>query len=313
MLTQTVADPRAWRADTVDEPDSWYYPLSERSQSALAAALADCRRDPRPVTDLRPPESLRAACADDLRPVRAALEEGRGFAIITPGRADRFPARDLPAAYWLVGHCLGRPVEQNVQGTLLYDVRDAGQDVRYGARFSVTSAESSFHTDNSFGAEVLDYVGLLCLNTAKSGGESQVVSGYSVLDELRANDAAVLELLRRPYHFDRRGGVRPGEGPTVQFSIVAGNGPDLLIRYLRYWIEVGQEKAGHPLNSAQSKALDLLDRAASQRRMRAEFMLRPGDMFFINNRWILHNRTGFEDHAEPERKRHYVRLWLRRG
>jgi alpha-ketoglutarate-dependent taurine dioxygenase len=43
-----------------------------------------------------------------------------------------------------------------------------------------------------------------------------------------------------------------------------------------------------------------------------EFMLRPGDMLFINNRWLLHNRTAFEDHAAPAQRRHYVRLWLRR-
>ena len=34
-------------------------------------------------------------------------------------------------------------------------------------------------------------------------------------------------------------------------------------------------------------------------------------MFFVNNRWILHNRTAFLDHPEPERRRHYSRLWLR--
>src|SRR5918911_340137 len=96
------------------------------------------------------------------------------------------PPQDWPALYWLVGQLLGRPFVQNVQGTLLYDVRDTGQDVRYGARFSVTNAESSFHTDNSFGDTVLDYVGLLCLNAARSGGLSQLVSGYAVRDELLA-------------------------------------------------------------------------------------------------------------------------------
>ena len=35
-------------------------------------------------------------------------------------------------------------------------------------------------------------------------------------------------------------------------------------------------------------------------------------MLWVNNRWILHNRTAFEDHAELARRRHYVRLWLRR-
>jgi hypothetical protein len=36
-------------------------------------------------------------------------------------------------------------------------------------------------------------------------------------------------------------------------------------------------------------------------------------MFFINNRWLLHNRTAFEDDPEPARRRHLVRLWLRRA
>jgi hypothetical protein len=35
-------------------------------------------------------------------------------------------------------------------------------------------------------------------------------------------------------------------------------------------------------------------------------------MYFINNRWILHNRTAFIDHSELEQRRHLVRLWLQR-
>src|SRR5207237_8136210 len=104
----------------------------------------------------------------------------------------RYSADEARAIYWLVGQVLGTPFPQNVQGTLLYDVRDTGQDVQYGARFSVTNAESSFHTDNSFGSEVLDYVGLLCLRPARSGGLSQVVSGLSVHNALRARHPEAL-------------------------------------------------------------------------------------------------------------------------
>ena len=82
-------------------------------------------------------------------------------------------------------------------------------------------------------------------------------------------------------------------------------------RYLRYWIEAGHQKAGAPLTAAQNRALDALDRVLGDPGLRVELALRPGDMFFINNRWIFHNRTGFEDHPEPERRRHLVRLWLR--
>ena len=76
------------------------------------------------------------------------------------------------------------PVVQNVQGTVLYDVRDTGQDVAYGARFSVTSAESSFHTDNSFGATIVDYVGLPCVLKDAHGGGWKNVSVCRSLDEL---------------------------------------------------------------------------------------------------------------------------------
>jgi hypothetical protein len=36
----------------------------------------------------------------------------------------------------------------------------------------------------------------------------------------------------------------------------------------------------------------------------------PGDMQFLNNHVILHRRTEYEDHPEPERRRDLVRLWL---
>src|SRR5262249_3773246 len=151
----------------------------------------------------------------DLAPALEALERGRGFAILHGLPPGAYTAGELQTVYWLVGQLLGRPMEQNVQGTLLYDVRDMGQDIRYGARVSVTNAESTFHTDNSFGADILDYVGLLCLQTARSGGLSQVVSGYSACEELRARHPEALEILARPFHVDRRGGVRPGETPTI--------------------------------------------------------------------------------------------------
>jgi alpha-ketoglutarate-dependent taurine dioxygenase len=303
MLTQTASGLRAWRADTIDAPEAWHCPLSEDALSILDKVVREWQEG-QPITDLRPPDRLHEAAAESLEVARAALEIGRGFTIITAGQPGRYSPRELQAVYWLVGQLLGRPLEQNVQGALLYDVRDTGQDVRYGARF-----ESTFHTDNSFGDEVLDYVGLLCLRPAKSGGESQLVSGYSVINELLARHREAVEVLGRPFHVDRRGGLRPGDEPTARFPVFGGGG-ELLVRYLRFWIEAGHEKAGVPLTMEQVNALDALDRVANERRLRVEFTLAAGEMLFVNNRWILHNRTAFEDHAEPERQRHYVRLWL---
>jgi len=312
-MTATATDPRAWRANTIDRPEDWYYSLSPATLAALDQDLGDWTSDTQPVTNLRASDGLRLACASDSQRILAGLENGRGFVVITAGAPGRYSAAELTAVYWLVGQLIGRPFAQNVQGTLLYDVKDTGQDVRYGARFSVTNAESTFHTDNSFGDDVLDYVGLLCLNSAKSGGLSQLVSAFAVQDELRAKEPGALKLLRQPFHVDRRGGLRPGEQPTARFPVLGGDGANLLIRYLRYWIEVGHEKAEAPLTADQVRALDDLDRVAAEPGLRVEFMLRPGEMLFANNRWLLHNRTGFEDHTEPEKRRHYVRLWLQRA
>ncbi|HTU91343.1 MAG TPA: TauD/TfdA family dioxygenase [Gemmataceae bacterium] len=313
MLSHTITDARAWRDDTIDDRQTWYYPLSRRCLEALDETVRRLRRQPRPTTEVRADEEPCTDCAEELQPVRAALENGRGFAILQGPARDRYSPQEMQVCYWLIGQLLGRPIEQNVQGTLLYDVRDTGQDVRYGARFSVTKAESSFHTDNSFGVGVADYVGLLCIEPARSGGLSQVVSGYSIHNELLACHRDVLEVLYQPLHIDRRGGTRPGEPPTVRHPVLSWDGCGLLYRYLRYWIESGHEKIGQPLSDAQRRALDLLDEAASQPSLRVEFALRPGDLFFVNNRWILHNRTAFEDHAEPEQRRHLVRLWLEAG
>jgi alpha-ketoglutarate-dependent taurine dioxygenase len=312
-MSQTIAaaDPRLWSAATIDPPASWYYSLPDACSREIEATLSDLRGQPRPLTAVRVPAERLAALQASMAPVRDALEDGRGFATVNGGAARGLSDEEAVAAYWIVGQALGRPFEQNVQGTLLYDVRDTGQDVAKGARFSVTNAETFYHTDNSFGDTVLDYVGLQCLRTARSGGLNQVVSGFSACEELRREHPEALRLLSQPFHVDRRGGVKEGETPTALVPIVEWRGGEPLFRYLRYWIEAGHQKAGQPLTPEQTEALELLDQVLRRPDLRAEFGLEPGQMFFINNRWILHNRTAFEDYPEPERRRHYVRLWLK--
>jgi alpha-ketoglutarate-dependent taurine dioxygenase len=298
----------SWRADTIDPAERWYYPIAGACLAALRESVRAERT--RPVIDLRPSADLYAACEPTVRPVREALEQGRGFGIFHMP-LEGIPAEEAVAVYWLLGQMLGEPVAQNIDGVLLYDVRDTGQQLAQGARFSVTNYESSFHTDNSFGEGLADYVGLLCLRPARTGGVSQVVSGYTVRDCLSREAPDVLAVLSRQFHIDRRGGTRQGEAPTVRFPVLEENGGRLVFRYLRYWIEAGHTKAGVPLSAEQVRALDVFDGVLARPELRAEFCLTAGDMFFINNRWILHNRTAFEDHPEPDRRRHLVRLWVR--
>jgi alpha-ketoglutarate-dependent taurine dioxygenase len=300
----------AWTASTAGSPSTWYQAIPPELYAALLGDVA-ASTPQKPLTELRLEEPARRQMAKLVEPALHELEHGRGFVILDRLPIEDLSQRDATAIYWLLGQLLGEPFAQNVEGTLLYDVRNTGQDLASGARFSVTNYESSFHTDNSFGDTVLDYVGLLCLHGAKSGGLSQNVSGPAALEVLSREHPDVLEILQQPFHVDRRGGIRSGESPTAYRPVIAWEDDGMVFRYLRHWIEVGHEKAAQPLTTAQRRALDVLDAVVARPELRVEFTLTPGQIYFTNNRWVLHNRTAFDDYPEPERRRHLVRLWLR--
>ena len=310
MLAEGISDGRAWRASTIDDTAAWYYPISEDCLSSFEAIIRDARRQPGPVTEIVRPASSSNGCGECFQPALDALNSGRGFAIIERVPVEQYEVEEALSMYWLIGQFLGNPVEQNIEGALLYDVRDTGQNVAQGARFSVTNAESSFHNDNSFGESLPDLVGLLCLHTAKSGGQSQLISGYALHNELLEHHPDVLETLYQLFCFDRRGQFIDGESPTSQFPIFQWSGDELTLRYLHYYIQVGHERAGERLTTDQTRALEVVEELLSRADFRVEFNLQPGQMLFTNNRWILHNRTAFEDYPDPEHRRHYVRLWL---
>ena len=129
-----------------------------------------------------------------------------------------------------MGQLLGEPFAQNVQGTLLYDVRDTGQDVAHGARFSVTNDESSFHTDNSFGDDG-PRLRRPALPERRPGPAASARSSAATpsTTSLRRETPDVLEVLRRPFHVDRRGGVRQGEAPTARFPVIGGDGRETAV------------------------------------------------------------------------------------
>ena len=57
-------------------------------------------------------------------------------------------------------------------------------------------------------------------------------------------------------------------------------------------------------------ALDLLDAIAEDPAFHLEIDFQPGDVQLVNNHVLFHDRTAFEDWAEPERRRHLRRLRL---
>ena len=161
---------------------------------------------------------------EDWQSLRATLDRGRGFVVLDRIPVDQCSPRQAQALFWLLGHRIGIPVTQDVEGTLLFDVKDKGYDVTQGARFSGTTVESSFHTDNAFGRAVPDLVGLLCLRPAVRGGESQLISAITLHNCLRSQHADLLPeslpaLLLRPQGRIRAGRIAHFSEPRFRLGI----------------------------------------------------------------------------------------------
>ncbi len=78
---------------------------------------------------------------------------------------------------------------------------------------------------------------------------------------------------------------------------------------MRYWIEKGAERAGTSLERGDIEAMDWLDTAFADETVYSRLHLEPGDILFVDNRDIAHNRTPYED--LPGKRRLLVRLWLK--
>lgn len=54
----------------------------------------------------------------------------------------------------------------------------------------------------------------------------------------------------------------------------------------------------------------VLDVIASRPELYLDMELARGDVQLLSNHTILHARTAYEDHADPARRRHLLRLWV---
>jgi hypothetical protein len=207
---------------------------------------------------------------------------------------------------------LGEPLPQNREGEVVREVRDRGTAIGEGARarYSDSRFGGNMHTD---GAEsplpAPDIFTLFCVRQSAHGGALRLVHVRDLLEEMAARPD-LLEVLRQPFHFDRRGDHAPTEPPTVTKPVLFTQRSRPAITYLRSYVERGHEKPGvPPLSSSQRSALDMLDEAADTERIVKSGKLREGELALFDNLSLLHGRTEFQD--APGYPRLLLRSWVR--
>jgi len=121
----------------------------------------------------------------------------------------------------------------------------------------------------------------------------------------------LLRVLLDPIETDRRGEVPEGGKPYFSIPVFNWHEGLLSVIYQRQYIESARRFPGvAPLSPVQIEALDLFDELANDPKLSLTMELQPGDIQLVHNHTILHDRTAFEDFAEPDRKRHLLRLWV---
>ena len=81
--------------------------------------------------------------------------------------------------------------------------------------------------------------------------------------------------------------------------------------YQRQYIDSAQRFEGVPtLSPPYIEALDLFDQLANNKDLNISMQLQPGDMQFVHNHSMLHDRGSFIDWPDSDKRRHLLRLWL---
>jgi hypothetical protein len=307
VLGTPIADASAWHAADFAADRSWIVPWSRDELAELDAALriaqqrgmtaATVTRDGFPLPTL----------AARLHALRNEIEHGRGFVLLRGIPVRDYSDDEAGLMFRGIGCHIGEAVTQNAKGDLLGHVRDQGY-ADYRGRDDIrgyqTRARLEFHTD------IVDIVGLMCLRAAKEGGYSLIVSSTTIHNEMLRQSPQLLGLLYGNFLFDRRGEETEGERPyfvSPVYSLYQGHLScrPAVIEY----ITSAEAKTGIPLSPAQRAALETFIDHALREDLQLGMDLEPGDIQLLNNSVILHARTGFVDHQEPERRRHLLRLW----
>lgn len=238
------------------------------------------------------------------------VRQSPGFICIRTSE-DRFTSEQLRVLYVCAANELG---SMNDRYGYLFDVMDRGLDyTKEAIPVSKTCATTGYHTDSTAREYTPDIVGLLCVYQAREGGENLLGNAADIYKYLAANNPEAVEALSKPIIRDviTPGVVQNNEAILKNsFPVFEFDEHGLRFRYMRYWIETAHEKTGVPMPEGLVDAMNAVDNYLAEEQNVFKYRLQRGDMLFMNNAFLGHNRTDFYDYDDPEVKRRMTRTWI---
>jgi alpha-ketoglutarate-dependent taurine dioxygenase len=312
MLETPITAPGAWQRRDV-RPEDYRVTLSAACRDELLRAADVLTANPLPTILLDPAEFEIPHCRAAMAEAKRQLDHGVRFTLIDRLPIDAVPLDTAKALYWLLTSLVSRPVAQKLDGTMIYDVHDTGATALPGSgiRPDKTNIELKLHSDNAYNRTPPDYVALLCVRGAKRGGQSRIMSFLTAHNLMLARHRALLPRLYAPFWFDRQREFTDGEPAIFSAPVFDLDTGSLRARFSTRQIRGGYLLKGEDVDPAGAAALDTMQAMFDDDALCIDFDLEPGTIQILHNRATGHSRTAFEDHPEPDRRRHLVRLWLR--
>src|SRR5262249_61113528 len=280
----------AWKVPDFRSSGAYSIDLSAAQLADIEACVTAIRAAGLTLEDIEKKHFPLPTMSDTIEAIRREVWDGRGFVVLRQLPVDAFTKDEIGMIYWGLGTHLGIGQSQSVMGDRLGHVKDFSREDP-NARAYRNKQELSPHTDLS------DLVGLCCLRSARSGGVSRLASALTIHNVILAERPQYLDRLYRGYTWHRRGEEKPGDPPVTPhlvpiFCNVAGK---VSIRYVRSYIEAGMAEGGSPIDDFHREILDVIGPTSQPPDVMLEFILAPGEMYFLNNYTILHARTSFDD------------------
>lgn len=305
QVGELIVDPAGWEPQDIVAADDWIYTLDDTDIGEIAAAAdAAVAQDIDPAAITRntfPLPHFASVMAD----VRRELQDGRGVVVLRGLPVAAMGREHAARAFLGIGAHLGTAVSQNAFGHLLGHVRDFGKnydDPRF--RGYQSNAALGFHCDHC------DYVGLLCMQTSQSGGESRIASAVTLYNRMLATRPDLVAVLCRDFYFTRHGEVPAGKPQWYRQPVFSFHDGYFSARGVSAYIRKAQGLPGvPPFTSEQEEAMALYVHTVDA--CAADIPFAVGDIQLLHNHVMLHSRRAFTDWPDVARRRHLYRLWLK--
>ena len=307
VCDREIADASAWTGESVQREDgSFVTELTPEEVSDVQRALRHFSATGKPLRQLEREDFPLPVLSTRLAELRREVTDGRGFAILRGLPVGAGVSEDeAKVVHWALARHMGRAVPQNSRGHLLGHVI-AKEGAGAKRRSYESTAAQVYHSDGS------DVVGLLCVRQAKSGGGSTIASSVTIHNVLRREHPELLARLYRTYYHSRMGEEVPGQTPYHPCPVYTYVEGYLNCRPGTSYIKDAQRFDEVPrLTDTDLEALETWKSIPLRTGIALNYRLQPGDIQFLNNYTVVHGRSEYVDHDEPDRRRYLVRILAR--